>query len=302
MQSFMKIILCFNNGSINRKSYNQIMEPKLDFPSFDHSLPDLDNFIHELIAAYKVNRLNSWEELDDRVKAFYTPGMMNIIESKAPGWTRMASYSDGITLTHVTCVFLGMYMLSEFQGLTPEQQQISKWIVLFHDVEKFHVRQVKDTMHAFKSAVTAARELPKLGFPISQAYHSLIDPWCEYTLNAFISTDIPESPTPDNQKLPRILSEIDELFGTETPASLIVKTILLHISPAIDKNYPTPAPLTEDEMQRFISPALLPLLRVMMFSDNEGWSLFEPEVRIQQYRDAVAGFKRIQELVEAANK
>ena len=278
------------------------MKPFSNFPSFDITLPELNGFIHELVQEYKTGNLNSWNDLDERTHRFYTPEMMDRIESKAPGWKKMSSYSEGITRTHVTCVFLGMYMLDEFRSLSPEQQQIAKWIILFHDIDKFHIRKVKDTMHAFNSAVVTANTLPSLGFPTTNTYNQLIASWSELTRNAYIPTDIKESPKPDNQKLPNILSGINELFGQNTPASLIVQTILLHISPAIDKNYPTPSPLTEDEIQRFISPSLFPLLKVMMLSDNEGWSLFEPKVRDQQKRDAIIAFARIQELVELANK
>jgi hypothetical protein len=257
----------------------------------------LNRFIHDLVEEYEAGKINSWGDLDNRVKQFYTPAMMADIEIRAPGWKKMASYSNGITLTHVTCVFLGMYMLPEFRALTPGQQQTAKWIILFHDIDKFHVRGKKDTMHAFNSAVVAAKILPGLGFPVTEKYKELITSWSETTGNASISTFIKKSPKPDNQKLPKILSEIDELFGENTPASLIVKTVLLHLSPAIDKNYPTPAPLTDEEMRLFISPALFPLLKVMMLSDNEGWSLFEPEVRAQQKQDALKAFERIQEIV-----
>ncbi|MEY2816828.1 MAG: hypothetical protein RL275_291 [Chloroflexota bacterium] len=278
------------------------MKPFSNFPSFDIAFPELNEFIHELVQEYKTGNLNSWDELDKRTHRFYSLDMMDLIESKAPGWKNMSSYSEGITRTHVTCVFLGMYMLDEFQSLSPEQQQIAKWIILFHDIDKFHIRKVKDTMHAFNSAVVAANTLPSLGFFTTYKYNELIQSWSDYTRNASIPTDVKESPKPDNQKLPRILSEIDELFGQDTPASLIVKTILLHISPAVDKNYPTPSPLTEDEMQRFINPPLFPLLKVMMLSDNEGWSMFNPMVRDQQKRDALIAFERIQELIELAHK
>jgi hypothetical protein len=278
------------------------MKPFSNFPSFDIAFPKLNGFIHELVQEYKTGNLDSWDELDKRTHRFYSLDMMDLIESKAPGWKKMSSYSEGITRTHVTCVFLGMYMLDEFQSLSPEQQQIAKWIILFHDIDKFHIRKVKDTMHAFNSAVVAANTLPSLGFFTTYKYNELIQSWSDYTRNASIPADVKESPKPDNQKLPRILSEIDELFGQDTPASLIVKTILLHISPAVDKNYPTPSPLTEDEMQRFINPPLFPLLKVMMLSDNEGWSMFNPMVRDQQKRDALIAFERIQELIELAHK
>lgn len=273
------------------------MDISLRFPLFDNKFPDLNRFIQDLVKAYHAGRMRSWDDLEKSVKDFFTPEQMEQMEILAPGWRKMASYSDGITLTHVICVFLGMFMLDEFQALSAEEQQLVKWIVLFHDIDKFHIRGKKDTMHAFNSAVIAAKTLPSLGFPMHSSYPKLINSWSEYTCGAFIPTDIDVSPKPDNQKLPKILSGIDDLFGVNTPANLITKTILLHISPSIDKNYPTPAPLTDDEIQRFISSNLFPLLRVMMLADNEGWSLFDLEVRNQQKRDALKAFERFQDLI-----
>lgn len=110
---------------------NQIME----FPVFDVRYSDLNYFILELEAAYRSGKINSWGELEEKVNFFFTPEKMAQMEEGIPGWIKMASFSGGITLTHVLCVFLGMFLLPEFQKLTPEQQQLAKWIVLFHDVE-----------------------------------------------------------------------------------------------------------------------------------------------------------------------
>ena len=86
----------------------------------------------------------------------------------------------------------------------------------------------------------------------------MIDTWSEFTDQAFIAGEKDSAPTPDNQKLPAILTGIDDLFGKSTPAALITKTALLHISLDVDPFYPTPAPLTEDEIRRYIDPDLLP--------------------------------------------
>jgi len=188
-----------------------------------------------------------------------------------------------------------MFMLPEFQALSTEQKQLAKWIILFHDIDKFHTRGKKDTMHAFRSGVIAANIVPGIGFPTSEKYDDLIRPWSELALNAFTMEN--SSPKPDNKKLPEILSGIEQLFGTDTPASLIVKTVLLHISLDVDKNYPTPTPLTENEIKQYINSNLFPLLRIMMLSDNEGWSLFEPEIRKQQYRDALEAFEKVKVLI-----
>jgi hypothetical protein len=272
------------------------MKSQMEFPSFDENLPFLNQFILELATAFNTGQINSWEELDTRVKSFFTQEKMNAVEVKAPGWKKMASYSEGITLTHETCVFLGMFMLPEFQSLTDEQKQLAKWIVLFHDIDKAHIQGQKDTMHAFNSGVVTANVLPSLGFPVTDKYQALITSWSNFTKQAFtVNAKIPQKP--DNQKLPEILAGISQLFGEHSPADLITKTVLLHISINVDKNYPTPAPLRDDEIKRFISPASFPLLKVMMLSDNEGWSLFNSAVREQQRRDTLQVFEHVQMLI-----
>jgi hypothetical protein len=267
------------------------------FPSFDERLGFLNQFILDLVDRYQAGNLMSWDQLDKAVKTFFTSDCMDQIERLVPGWKKMASYTEGITLTHVMCVFLGVYMLPEFQALTIEGQQLEKWIVLFHDLDKFHIRGKKDPMHAFRSGVLAARILPSFGFEITKQYQEMINAWSELTLNAFITLDGNPAPKPDNSKLPEILSGIDLLFGEDTPAALITKVALLHISLNIDPFYPTPALLTEEETKRFIMPKVYPLLKVMMLGDNEGWTLFEPQARDRQSREAMAAFEKIERIL-----
>jgi len=273
------------------------MNASRGFPSFDVLLPEFNQFILELVEDYHAGKINSWEQLEEKVNIFFTSEQMGRMESVAPGWQKMASYSDGITLVHVMCVFLGVYMMPEYQALTPEQQQMAKWIVLFHDLDKFHIQGKKDSMHAFRSGVLTANILPRLGFPVTEKYHELIRSWSEYTLQAFLDSDGDAAPKPDNRKLPEILTGIDQLFGKDAPATLIAKIILLHISLKVDPFYPTPAPLTKAEIKQFITPSLLPLLKVMMMGDNEGWALFEPEDRQRQYKDTVAAFQEVEKII-----
>jgi len=273
------------------------MDTATNFPSFDVEFKELNQFILMLVDEYTSGKIKSWSDLDKKVKAFYTPERMDAIESKASGWKKMASYSDGITLTHVTCVLLGMFMLPEFQALSAEQQQLAKWIILFHDIDKSHIRGKRDTMHAFRSGVVAANIMPGIGFQVTNHYKELIHSWNKLTNNAFTMEDENSTQKPDNSKLPEILSGIERLFGENTPACLIVKTTLLHISLNVDINYPTPSPLTETEIKQFVHQDLFPLLKVMMLSDNEGWSLFNPEIRNQQNKDALEAFDRVEKII-----
>ena len=265
---------------------------------FNNFFKNLNEFILQLVDEYNEGKIKSWDDLDGRVKTFFTSERMDEIEAKASGWKKMASYSDEITLTHVTCVFLGMFMLPEFQSLTQARQQIAKWIILFHDIDKFHFREKKDTMHAFHSAIIAAKRLPGIGFPVTDHYNKLIDSWSELTYNAFIEYDEGTHLKPDNQKLSEILSGINQLFGDKTPAALIVKAVLLHISLDVDPEYPTPSPLTTAETKQHIDQTLFPLLKVMMLSDSEGWTLFHPEARATKRHDALTAFAQVEVLIK----
>ena len=266
-------------------------------PSFDTQLVELNQFILRLVEEYQMNRIKSWDNLDQRVKNFFAPQKMEAVEILVPGWKKMASYSEGITLTHVMCVFLGLFMLPEFQALSQAQQQLAKWIVLFHDVQKEAGKGKRDLVHGFRSAITTATNLPKSGFVTTQEYDDLIHSWSISTYSAVIAAENFSGPIQDNSKLPEILSGIDKLFGGSTPAALIVKGVLLHMSINVVDKWPQAAPLSEDEIIQCVDTDLLPLLRVMMLADNEGWVMFYPENRMKQYQETVRAFEKVKELV-----
>lgn len=280
-----------------KSNIRELMNANKSLPRFENHFPELNQFLHELVQSYQAGNIPSWDTLEQNVHSYFSPDRMRQMESLLPGWEKMASYSGGITLVHVTCVFLGMLMLPEFQRLRPEHKQLALWIVLFHDLDKFHIRGQKDTMHAFRSAVRAANLLPAFGFATTNNYAEQIASWSERTTGAYITNDEASAPKPDNQKLPEILQGIDDVFGENSAGALITKVVLLHISLDVDPFYPTPAPLTEDEIRRFISPGVLSLLKVMMLADSEGWSLFEPNTRAQQRRDTLQAFTRLEKLI-----
>jgi hypothetical protein len=272
------------------------MDATLEFPSFDDHLPGLNQFILVLVEEYNAGKIKSWGDLEKEVKSFFTPERMDETESMVPGWKKMASYSEGITLTHVICVFLGLFMLPEFQALTPNQRQLAKWIVLFHDIGKIHVRGKRDYIHGFKSAILTAGTLRDIGFQTTEKFDDVVNSWSDFAKSA-ITKNSSEEPIQDNSKLPTILAGIDEIYGNNTPAALIVKGVLLHMSINVVKNWPQPAPLSEDEILRTVDNELAPLLKVMMLADNEGWVMFHPESRARQREETLEAFANIEILM-----
>jgi hypothetical protein len=269
-------------------SFNQV-------PSFDDCVPFLNHFILGLVENYRSGKIDSWEELDRSVKAFFTSERMKDLEAIVPGWHKMASYDNGVTLVHVMCVFLGVYRMPEFLSMTNVQQQMMKWVILLHDVEKEPQPGKRDHAHAFRSAVTAARLLPGLGFPVSSEYDSQTDNWSEFTRTAVIVPEHSRDAIQDNRKLPEILNGIEELFGHGTPAGLVIKTILFHLSVDM-KLWPPAAPLTDEEVKSYFDCDLIKLLRVMNLGDNEGWSMFH-ESREELRNDTLEAFRKIEQLV-----
>lgn len=271
------------------------MNSPTEFPSFDAHLSDLNQFILELVETYKAGKIESWNDLEKRVNLFFTPEKMDEMETTIPGWCKMASYGKGVTLVHVMCVFLGLYMMPEFLSMTEVQQQLMKWVILLHDVEKEPQEGKRDHTHAFCSAVTAARILPKLGFPITAEYDSLINEWSEFTSSAITKPENSLDIMQDNCKLPEILSGIEHMFGYHTPAALIIKTILFHLS--VDMQlWPPAAPLTNEEVTKYFDREFILMLRVMNLGDSEGWSMFHAS-RDSLRNDTLEAFKNIELLI-----
>lgn len=266
------------------------------FPSFDSHLIELNRFVLKLAEEYHAGKINAWDDLEERVGVFFTAAQMDAMEAIVPGWRKMTSYLDGVTLTHVMGVFLGLLMLPEFQSLSREQQELAKWMVLFHDVEKEVRKGERDPKHGFRSAVTTARQLPHLGFTAREEYDRLIAPWSEFTYSAVKMAESYTEPIQDNEKLLKILTGIDRMFGEDTPAALIVKGVLLHMSINVVRDWPQPAPLTEAEVRMYINSDLVPLLKVLMLADNDGWVLFYPQ-REQQRSETLETFQRIEKII-----
>lgn len=188
-------------------------------------------------------------------------------------------------------------MLPEFLSMTQIQQQLTKWVILLHDIEKEPQEGKRDHAHAFRSAVTAAKVLPKLGFSITTEYDSFINDWSDLTTSAITKPDGSPNVIQDNHKLPQILNGIDQMFGNNTPATLIIKTILFHLSVNMQL-WPPAAPLTDEEVGSYFDDELVPMLRVMNLGDSEGWSMFH-ESRETLRNDTLEAFEKIEQLVSA---
>lgn len=249
-------------------------------PQLKDFLPEVIQFTETLNYDYLAGSLDNWGELDRRVKEFYTPPMMRKVNAVITCWETMASYRDGVTLTHVSAVLMGLYRDADYQTMTDQQQAILEWAVMFHDVAKVLPDDAyrHDAIHAFRSAAVAGLALHKLGFAVADTER--LTAWHDVLYNAIV-------PHPkaklrqDNTKLTHIMDELDALY--QPPAAMIVKAVMLHMSVKTNPEYPTLAPFTDDEIKRYISPEFYPILRVMMLVDCDGWELFREVSAYRRY-------------------
>lgn len=252
-------------------------------PRVEARLPDLHEFVRTLARQVEGRTVRDGDTLLARFRDFYTDARMAAIDAVLPGWKEMAAHAKGATLHHVTQALIALQLLPEYRHGSSLQQALLEWSVLCHDVGKQVVAGQRDALHAFRSATMTARALPGAGFATTQAYTAEFDAWTRLVLDATVDAPDGKGKIQDNRALPRILDGLDRLFGADTPATLVVQTVLLHQSLTVVPEWPNPGSLEADQ-RSCIGAALLPLLEGMMLVDSDAWQLFDPASKAK-FRD-----------------
>lgn len=285
---------CYNFRSVD----NTYMTPMAaNIPRLEDRLPDLLEFVRTLARQIEAGEIQDGDTLVARIRDFYTAEQMAAIETVAPGWQEMAAYAGGTTLHHVTQVLIALQLLPEYRQATRHLQALMEWSVLYHDLGKLVIAGQRDALHAFRSGTMAARTLPRLGFPTSEAYPLTLEPWSRFVVGAAVATPDGKGSMQDNRALPEILRGIDQLFGGGSAAALIVQAALLHQSLNVVPEWPNPGSLTEAQVSACIRPNLVPLLEGLMLADSDAWQLFEPEKKAKFRASTLAVFATVRQAV-----
>lgn len=236
-------------------------------------LPLLDEFVDDLAADLAADRISDYEGFVHRCRTFYTDERVARIDRVVSGWSRMASYRDGVTLWHTTAAIASLRTLDEYQDALTPTRHLMDWAVLLHDLAKEPDGRGRDHFHAFRSAAAAGRVLPALGFEVtdawpagSDAWYSLVESACRYDAGG-------SEYVQDNDQLSAIIEGADQLYGAD--AAIVLKAIALHLAVTVVADWPARTPLTRAEEQRFIDPPLAPVLLAMMLADHGGWNTFD---------------------------
>lgn len=266
-------------------------------PRLEGHLPALFEFTRSLARQIEAGALRDGDELVRRLRDFYTVDRTAEIERVAPGWAAMAAFADGATRNHISQALIALQLLPEYRQASRHLQSMMEWTVLYHDLGKQVIGGQRDALHAFRSGTMAARALPKLGFPASDAYAAELVPWTRRVLEACVAAPDGKGSIQDNRALPEIRDGIERLFGAGSAAALIVQAVLLHQSLNVVPEWPNPGSLAEAELPACIRPALLPLLEALMLVDSDAWQLFESASRAKFRASTLAVFANVRRVL-----
>jgi hypothetical protein len=275
------------------------MMSDIDFPRLESQFPDVMDFVAVLARDYRAGLIDSWEALGKKVRAYFTPARLSEMDAVVPGWHRMALDAGGITLVHVMAVYMSLLLCPEFRRASRYRCELMKWIVFFHDIAKEIRDGRRDFTHEFHSAVLTAETLPGIGFNVTPEYSLLIKDWVTIVNGAITVQNKTGINIQDNSKLPEIFAGIERLFGHNTPAALIVKSVLFHMSFNVVKEWPQAAPLTESEIKKYVDFELLLLLKMMILVDNDAWALFDPPLKKRFRRETLKVFRKLAFIIKA---
>lgn len=269
----------------------------MGLPSVEACLPELMGFVESLARETETGDLAAWPGLVQKVRHFFTPEMMQKVDGVIPGWRDMAAYADGETLVHVVTAFAALLLCPEYRQAAIEIQRLLQWIVLFHDLAKVARHGKRDLTHSFRSAALSGIWVGKFSCTGIEDFEARLTQWASLTFAAKTRPPEAEDEIPDNRRLPEIVDGVCYLFGRDTPAALIVQTVLFHQAIDVVADWPQAAPLTEPEIQRFIGMRLLPLLKVMMLVDNDAWGFFDVETKRRHRTETLAAFRKVEALI-----
>lgn len=260
-------------------------------------LPEFWVFIGQMKTEFERGTFNSWQDFIKPIRQWFTPERLQQVDATVMGWDKMSSYADQQTLIHLMAVLISVLRLPEFQALSSDQQNLALWIVLYHDVAKEAQHGKRDHTHGFRSAGICGKGLVRLGF-VRAVDEQALAQWVTVTQNAKTFDNQHKDFIQDNTQLGDIMQGIDSLFGgRDSSAGLIICGVLFHMSLNVVDEFPQKAPLTDELICTYLSPMLMPLLRVMMLADSIAWELFSPERQIPQLKQSYREFDRVQMLL-----
>lgn len=266
------------------------------FPRIEQCLPELMTFIGNLSREIELCNTVTVSKAQESIIAFFDTEQLQKLQATTPDWSELIAHDQGKTLTHVMLAMASLSFHTEFEESSPEEQNIIRWALLFHDIAKRSEFE-RDLTHAFRSAVVLARSLPSIGLEVPASYFQNFHGWAELTLGATLQPPDSDRVVQDNQRLPEILAGLEVMLENHTAARMVIKLVLLHHSINILQDWPQASALTDTQVLQLFDAQLLQLIRIMVLADNDGWELFNAHNCTRYREETRSVFRHLQTLV-----
>lgn len=245
----------------------------IDIPSLSKVLPELWTQVERLARELESGTYTDGWSLTTHLISLNNPDLIDIINTRIPGWHKIATINYGSTARHTTLVLTTCLNLPEYKEKTPQTQSEIQWAAVLHDIDK-NVSAGKDASHPFRSAAIAVKAMPGLGFTLQpNVTTSDIEDWSYLVMSA--QREVNGRVLHDHTNLHEIIEGMHYQWGNGTSASRILKAILFHQSLPTLKDWTNPVLLNDEELRASLTLEDMDVLAPLLIADSDSWNIFD---------------------------
>lgn len=234
-------------------------------------LPDFWIFAKRIAIDLQNGKFSTKDSLLQQIRPLLYQDFVEKMNKVIPGWNTIANLNDGETVLHTFLVFTLCFNLDEYLLADEQTRSEIEWAAILHDLDKKIARQ--DTAHPFRSAAISSQIMPSLGFELlPNITRADIEVWAKLVLTAqrLDGTRMIH----DHSSLQEIIKGLHKCWGSNTPASRILKSILFHQSLPTLKEWSNPVLLSDEELSFSLTLSDMNVLGALLIADSDSWSIF----------------------------
>jgi hypothetical protein len=239
--------------------------------SVKEKLPDFWNLSKRIASDLRAEKFTDWERLIQTTNPLLEQNFIDKIDKVIPGWRKIATVHDGQTAIHTLLVFVTCLNLPEYGQADIQTRMEIEWAAVLHDLDKDRARN--DAAHPFRSAAVAVRIMPELGFDLlPNITMTDLEAWSNLARSA--QRQDGERMVHDHSFLQEIIDGIHKCWGNNSPATRVLKAVLLHQSLPTLRDWSSAVLLTDRELSYSLTLEDMDILGNLIIADSDSWNIF----------------------------
>lgn len=237
----------------------------------EEKLPAFWHLSQKIASDLRVKKFSDREALTQQISPLLEPSFIASMDKIIPGWRKIAALHAGQTAVHTLLVFAICLNLPEYRRAHLQTRREIEWAAILHDLDKNHIRN--DAAHPFRSAAVVAGIMPKLGFELlPHITKTDLAAWSNLVMSARHPDG--ERMVHDHSSLKEIIAGIHKCWGNDSPATRVLKAVLLHQSLPTLKDWSNAVLLTDEELSYSLTLKDMKVLGTLLIADSDSWNIF----------------------------